>query len=387
MGRRVPSLPPLPAGLLPALTDFLVAEGLPTAEDALVAGTAGLSAAYNAARFPVAWSAEREAARVAFFLPRDARKIEAALRDLPLPAADALSVLDLGAGTGASAVGALLALRHAGHRGPVAIHLVEPEAPALARAARLLGALRPLLGPLSVHAFASDLAAAAGRHHLVVLGQVLVEVGHGSPEAARVALHARLLGRLVQEHLHPEGLLAVVEPALKITSRRLQTVRQTLIDTRAAAVLAPCPHDGPCPLLRRPDDWCHEDLAVDLPPSLHPIARAAGLRWQGLTYSRLVLAPQPRRRPAARVAAPPAPSRGKHTLSLCLPGETALRPVDRLDRHATAHNAPWADAERGDALDWPGGATAARPGAEDRVRRGRDAWPEPTTEVEGKLSD
>ena len=381
MARRAAApLPPLPEGLLAAVHAFVAAEGLPTGADAWAEGTASLSAAYNAAQFPVAWSPAREAARLAFFLPRDARKVEAALRDLPLPTGDALSVLDLGAGAGASAIGALLALRSAGHRGPVAVHLVEPEAAALARATRLLGALRAALGPLSVHPTPGDLTAAAGRHHLIVLGQVLVEVGHGSPEPARVALHARLLGRLVAQHLHPDGLLVAVEPALKATARRLQAARQALLDARAAAVVAPCPHDGACPLLVRPDDWCHEDLPVDLPPALQPIARAAGLRWQGLTYSRLALAPGPRPRPPARVVAPPAPSRGKHTLTFCFPG--SLRAVDRLDRHATTANAAWAAAHRGDGLAWPGATEGRRPGPADAVQRAGGSPVDPRDETD-----
>jgi hypothetical protein len=42
-------------------------------------------------------------------------------------------------------------------------------------------------------------------------------------------------------------------------------------------------------MLATEGEWCHEDLPVDLPPWLVPLARAAGLRWQGLTFSYLVL--------------------------------------------------------------------------------------------------
>src|SRR6202044_548425 len=46
--------------------------------------------------------------------------------------------------------------------------------------------------------------------------------------------------------------------------------------------------------LARETDWCHEDIDVDLPAWLVPVARAAGLRHEGLTFSYLVLrAPGP----------------------------------------------------------------------------------------------
>ena len=42
-------------------------------------------------------------------------------------------------------------------------------------------------------------------------------------------------------------------------------------------------------MLATEGDWCHEDLPIDLPPWVAPLARAAGLRWQRLTFSYLAL--------------------------------------------------------------------------------------------------
>jgi ribosomal protein RSM22 (predicted rRNA methylase) len=351
------SAPDLPSQLREALRGF----GLPEDDRALVAGIRQVSEAYNGARFPVAWTPEMEAARIAFFLPRDVRKIERALRDVPIPKpapGEPLRVLDLGCGVGASALGAVMAVRASGWDGPVEVTLVEPDARALARAEALLLAARDGTMPMTVRAHAGSLTAGTGAHELVVLGQVLVEVAHGRPEEERVRTHARLLRELLRDRVAPEGLLLVVEPALRVTARRLQAVRAELLAGGGVHVRAPCPHDGPCPLLQRETDWCHEDLPVDLPASLAPLARAAGLRWQGLTHARLVLAKAPGGRPAARVAAAPKPSRGKHTLALCVPDAPTLREVDRLDRHASASNAAWTELARGDGLDVDGGIPA-----------------------------
>src|SRR5580700_2681488 len=83
-----------------------------------------------------------------------------------------------------------------------------------------------------------------------------------------------------------------------IFTRHSHRVRDAVLSTPATAppssrspvtVFAPCLHAAPCPALARDSDWCHEDLDVDLPGWLVPVAKAAGLRHEGLTFSYLVL--------------------------------------------------------------------------------------------------
>ncbi|MBM4368556.1 MAG: hypothetical protein FJ102_20235, partial [Deltaproteobacteria bacterium] len=212
-----------------------------------------LSDQYNRAAFPVRWTPERTAARLHFFLPRDAMKVATALRDVPLPPGDGpVEVRDIGAGIGASALGAVLGLRARGLSRPIRLDLSDTHAPGLDVAARVLQGLPGVeLGPK------------LSRPDIVVLSNVLAEVEHGRPYAARIDAHARLLTK------QRAGLVLVVEPALRDCARRLQAVRDRLV-TAGVPVLAPCPHDAPCPMLRRDTDWCHDDLPVDLPPWLHP---------------------------------------------------------------------------------------------------------------------
>src|SRR5262249_20604063 len=101
--------------------------------------------------------------------------------------------------------------------------------------------------------------------------------------------------------------------------------------------------------------WCHEDLPVDLPPALAPIARAAGLRWQGLTFSYLVLRKDGKTLGAGwRVVSDPIVTKGKRELFLCgkvspdVPAER-LR-VQRLDRHTSPANAAFGELVRGDCV-------------------------------------
>ena len=410
-----------PSALRGVLDAVAREEGLATSDEVgvLARGVHALSEAYNAANFPVegpggrgnrgggggppSWTREMASARLQFFLPRDALKVAAALRDVPLRP-DA-RVLDLGAGMGASALGVRLAQRGRGgalhpsaapeHVGPAdavkeaatprgELVLVEPQGRALgvARALHAALAASPEGGPdvVSVQASLDAVRSPLGplgdaRFDLVLLSQVLVEVdtvvaGRTTPgpdgkrpprtEEERVERLAERLRRLALRRLAPGGRLVVIEPALKVTARRLQAIRDLLREDPDVAVVAPCTHAGPCPLLLRESDWCHDDLPADLPAWLVPVAREAGLRWQGLTFARLVLArradlavsPEPTA-PRWRVVAPPAPSRGKHALRVCGPGAEDAPVLERLDRAASEANAPWSEVARGEALGFP----------------------------------
>ena len=51
-------------------------------------------------------------------------------------------------------------------------------------------------------------------------------------------------------------------------------------------MFAPCTRTlAPCPMLANPDDWCHEDREVALPPRTAELARLTHLRDSGLKFS------------------------------------------------------------------------------------------------------
>jgi hypothetical protein len=202
----------------------------------------------------------------------------------------------------------------------------------------------------------------------VLIGQALSELDLDKSPEQRLELHTERIATLARDSLEPRGLLVIVEPALRGRTRHLQMLRGAAI-ARGLHVIAPCLHHGRCPLLGRPTDWCHEDLPVDLPEFLVPIAKKAGLRWEGLTFSYLVLSREALR---LRDALEPAPNReravsgllvskGKREIVLCgdpLRGEVAeddpLGPhgarVGRLDRAADESNARFDDLARGDVI-------------------------------------
>lgn len=338
-----------------------------------------MAAVYNDDRMEgLRSSRDQLAARLSFWFPRDVPKVAGAVREmiatgrLSLEHAPKkeLRVLDVGAGLGASHRGLMRALAAHGQAGALDVLAVDDDRKALEVAAAL-ARRRPREQGVELKLKTDERTVTElcgrpprGRFDVILFGQVLSELDL-EKGAARVEHHAEQLAGLVRSSLEPDGLLLLVEPALRTRSRHLQRLRAALL-TRQLHVLAPCLHEGRCPLLGREGDWCHEDLPVDLPEFLTPIAKKAGLRWEGLTFSYLVVALRgpglvdalAMVRPRERAVSAVLQTKGKRELILCgdplrsaaeddLLGPHGAR-VGRLDRAASPKNEAFEQAARGD---------------------------------------
>lgn len=366
---------PLESGWREVLDGIARARGWATTHEPakLGARVRELSDAYNDTKRARASAHDAGAARLGFSFARDVPKGAAAVRELVstgmLRVPGSLRVLDVGAGLGATTWGVLRALAAAGQSGDIDATLVDTDAAAL-ELARAIAAARPGEAALKlrIRVAASPVGPLPDqpRFDLVLAGQLLSELDVGQPEEARVERHANLLQRWLEEKLEPHGSLVVVEPALRDRTRHLHRVRDALA-AAGATVFAPCLHAAPCPALARDGDWCHEDLDVDLPEWLVPVARAAGLRREGLTFSYLVLRRDgtnlagvmgaPAGAARLRVVSQAMPSKGKREAFVC--GEVtgdggAVVPrrvkAGRLDRDASILNGAWDGVSRGDLL-------------------------------------
>ncbi len=322
----------------------------------LAAEVRALSDAYNTGAFARSRTKGALAARLMFSFPRDVPKMGAAVRELVLnkhlavPGDRALRVLDVGAGLGASTWGLVRMLALVRQAGTVDATFVDDDAAALSIAAAVAAAHK---GEGSIELRVTTVrervrTTTSGRFDVILVGQSLAEIEGEQDEGKTVALLVSLLGVL-----EPDGSLVIVEPALRDRTRRLHRIRDRLLAANAATVFAPCLHAEACPLLADRDAWCHEDLSIDLPKRTASLARAAGLRWQGLTFSYLVLRKDgvtlrgAVREPAYRVVSSPIVTKGKRELFLCGYGER-LR-LTRLDRDGAKGDA-WESARRGDVL-------------------------------------
>jgi ribosomal protein RSM22 (predicted rRNA methylase) len=401
--RRAPSTRE-PAKLAPQLVELSHAYNTGLAGDAATGG----------ARVKVPLDA-----RIAFSFARDVPKGAGAVRELlqagalSVPGDRALRIVDLGAGLGAMTWGIARALGASAQQQSVAAQTAGAPAPLLRIEALLvdddaeaLGAAEAIAREAATRALpeAPSLSLrtrteriAAGMKlpeaDVVVLGQVLSELDVAMDPAERVAKHAALVADLLARIVAPDGALVIVEPALRGRTRHLHAVRDVLVEG-GTTVFAPCLHAERCPVLLTEGDWCHEDLPVDLPTWLVPLARAAGLRFQRLTFTYLVLRRDGQRLVAqldhARAGATPQVhlrviselmrSKGKAEVFGCTSDGARLR-LRRLDRDAVdegpgaAASAAWAAVGRGDVLTVHAGSGDDADGAKDAAAAAEKAAP------------
>lgn len=294
------------------------------------------------------------AARALFFTIADAAKVQLPLGELasgalPAPAGfgltgDELRVLDVGAGCGAMTIGLCTWLAAREHRPRVHATLVDQDADAVAIAKDAIATIARELGiSVVIETRTADVAAPAfgGPYDLVLAGSVLNEL------ADALALVDAMLAALA-----PAGVVIIIEPALRATTRALHVVRDALIANNRAAVLAPCTRKAaPCPALADERDWCHEHRPLQLPPRARQLATNTGLRDGDMKLAYLTLcrpdaAPPP---PATwRVVSDPHASKGKLEMTLC--GAPGWVPARLLKRHRSASNRAVERAHRGEVL-------------------------------------
>ncbi len=124
------------------------------------------------------------------------------------------------------------------------------------------------------------------------------------------------------------GLGVIVEPAIPAVARRLQTVRDTLLD--ATTTIAPCTHGLGCPLLRLRRDWCFTIRPARLPDRTTSLAAALGHQTHEVRYALWAFTP----RPAAAPFELPEPDHAR-VLSESMEGEQVLCLMGERERVRT----------------------------------------------------
>jgi ribosomal protein RSM22 (predicted rRNA methylase) len=136
--------------------------------------------------------------------------------------------------------------------------------------------------------------------------------------------------------------LVIVEPGTPAGYARVIALRAQLI-AAGAHVAAPCPHDGPCPLVA--PDWCH--FAQRLPRlRAHKQIKGAELPFEDEKFSYVALRRAPAARHPARVLAPPVLSKVEVTAKLCTADGVSIAKLPRRAKadYARARRWRWGDA-------------------------------------------
>ncbi len=275
------------ASLLPSvarMTEEYRSGGVPSAP--VLAGRNDV-AAYAACRMPATFAATWSALRQV---------------RLSLASPGPSSVVDLGAGTGAASWAAVDVF------GSRVVTLLEQQEVAI-----------DLGRSLAAESGSDALASATWRTWR------LASSGAAIP-AAGMAVASYLLGELdphgradlVACAARAAPLVVLVDAGTPAGFSRILAARALLVEL-GMAVVAPCPHDAPCPL-DGAGDWCHFSTRLER-SSLHRRLKGAELAYEDEKFSFVAAARGlDLDRPAARVVRHPWIRKGMVTLSLCAAG-------------------------------------------------------------------
>ncbi len=122
------------------------------------------------------------------------------------------------------------------------------------------------------------------------------------------------------KHLDDGGLVILMEPAMRLQSRRLLELRRELLAQDAARggsmqLLLPCLGHQRCGALEDAEDWCHEEVSWWRPPYLRILDDLTGLDRKSLPFSYLVFS----KTRSSRAELLPALSGARHTHRLVSP--------------------------------------------------------------------
>ena len=200
----------------------------------------------------------------------------------------------------------------------------------------LLALAQAMQASLDISAQRSAMAAAlpdAASADVVLASYVLTEL----PDASLRATLDRLWDKA-------ERLLVIVEPGTPDGFKRILACRDALI-ARGAQIVAPCSHEGGCPLADGPR-WCH--FSARVPRSRdHLLVKDANVPFEDEKFSYLVAGkgfpPLDRGR---RILATPKVDKSAVTLTVCTPDVPEQRRVARGDKDAyrAAKRLDWGDA-------------------------------------------
>jgi ribosomal protein RSM22 (predicted rRNA methylase) len=136
--------------------------------------------------------------------------------------------------------------------------------------------------------------------------------------------------------------LLIVEPGTPAGYARIITLRTQLL-AKGAQVIAPCPHENPCPLVA--PDWCH--FAQRLPRSRdHMLMKDADVPFEDEKFSYVALSRHPAEMRASRVLAQPRVGKAAIEAKLCTVSGVAEATIPRRDKatYASARRWRWGDA-------------------------------------------
>ena len=232
-----------------------------------------------------------------FFFPQTWARIRYPLKELlevyqfEFSKKGPIHIADIGAGTGSAFLSAIQLLRAKGITNPIHIDAIDHSRNSLELAKTILQSHRSLFGDVKLKAitedckkFIKDKATEKGDYHLVIASFSLNEV---MPEMT-LEKADQTVGEL-QNLTRPKGITLILEPALKETAERLQSIRDKRISEKTSFCWGPYPNQSPCPFLEKAKFWNHEVRIWDPPQSLKHVNTTLWRSIKELKFSYIAL--------------------------------------------------------------------------------------------------
>lgn len=287
----------------------------------------------------------------AFFLPKNILKTYYILSEISLPGGNK-RICDIGAGPGTASLGALAFF--ARESTSVSIDLIDSSRENLDTAIELLENFRQRKLDLSgdiCEKFSAEFRAKKysirgngfplkGYYDLIFFSNSLNE------------MNVDLL-ELVRTHLSDDGVLIIIEPALKSTSRAILTLRDEFIKKKLLFPSAPCPNILNCPALASSKDWCHEEKDWNAPSYINKISSVIGINKGTFKYSFLVFRKKPPHYPdgpIGRVVSFPLKEKGRLRFHICCEGKIVAASLAKSQ--VSSSNEAFMSLSRGDFLSF-----------------------------------
>lgn len=192
------------------------------------------------------------------------------------------TLVDMGCGSGAAALG--FCARH----DFAALHLLDHSQAVLALADAVFSELGT---PVTTRSF--DFAKPATFAPPKNPSETLLLLSYALTELSETTEMRAWLGEILGVTSKAQGrppieAIAILEPSTSQDARRLQALREPLIEL-GYSLWAPCTHQAACPLLQNSDsDWCHDRTVPRLPSWWQELEAKLPMKNKTVTFSYLL---------------------------------------------------------------------------------------------------
>jgi len=257
-----------------------------------------------------------------------------------------LHILDIGCGEGAAMFGLYYSLKNSKQ---FMLTGLDQSSTKLKRCRKIASGLQQCSAHIRVELRKQDasnglLPKRSQKHDVIILANSLAEIF--TTNTIPITFIER-----ISKSIHDDGIIIIVEPALKHLARRLMHLRTEIVQKEKRFILLPCLHEKECSLIeiRKGKEWCHESISWTPPDFMKILNQGLNREIDRLKFSHLVISKQSLHKPRGfLVMSSLLREKGKKRCYLCT--EDGLVELVRLNKHSTKSNKEFDSIKKGNII-------------------------------------